>query len=286
MAEWGVIALRTIGLFVLLLLAFPLLGRRSVASMNMLEVIISIVTATMIALIALKVVPNLAYGLLALFIWFAGILILQYFIQKSKWAQDRITGKEIIVIKNGKVLEENLQSARLTGEELLSQLRRKNIFSLADVEFALLEANGEITTLLKREKQPLTPNDLRVKVSVYQEPQTVILDGNIMDEPLTTAGLNREWLLNQLEQIGVTLDNVFIAQVDSMGELYVDLFDDTIQTPQPTTKQLLLSTLEKLEADFLSHELETENQEWKRNYQQYAQRIKEIIAKLEPYLST
>lgn len=286
MEEWGIIALRTIGLFGLLLLTLPLLGRRPVSSMTMLDIILSIVTACMIALIALNVVPNLAYGLVALLIWFAGIFILQYFIQKSKWAHDHISGKEIIVIKNGKVLEENLQSAKLTGEELLAQLRRKNVFSMADVEFAVMEANGEITTLLKREKQPLTANDFRVKVSAYQEPQTVILDGNILDEPLTTMGLNREWLNNQLDQLGVSLHNVFLAQVDSMGELYVDLFDDVLQIPQPTTKQLLLSTLKKVEADFMSYGLETENPEWKQKYQDHAQQLKKIIEQLEPHLNT
>lgn len=104
------------------------------------------------------------------------------------------------MIKEGKVLEENLHSARLTGEELLSQLRRKNIFQVADVEFAVMEANGDITPLLKREQQPLTPKYLRIKVSTYKEPQTVILDGKILDEPLTMMGVKRAWLLRTGDQ--------------------------------------------------------------------------------------
>lgn len=151
MAEWVVILLRTIGLFALLLLLMPLVGRRPLSAMTMLDFILGIVAACMIALISLNVIENFALGLLALFLWFIGIIALQYFIQKSKWAHDLIAGKEIVVIKNGKVLEENLQSSNLTAEELLAQLRRKNIFSMADVEFAVLEANGDITTLLKRE---------------------------------------------------------------------------------------------------------------------------------------
>ncbi|WP_051541382.1 DUF421 domain-containing protein [Caldalkalibacillus mannanilyticus] len=201
-------------------------------------------------------------------------------------AHDHIYGKEIVVIKEGKIMEENLHSARLTGEELLSQLRRKNVFHLADVEFAVMEANGDITTLLKREKQPLTPKDMRINVSAMKEPQTVILDGKIMDEPLTNLGLNRKWMKQELDKIGISAENIFIAQVDSMGELYVDLFDDSIQLPPPSSKQLLLATLKKIEADFMTYALETKNQEWKQKYSHYAAEMKEISSRLEPHLKT
>ncbi|GAA0359909.1 DUF421 domain-containing protein [Bacillus horti] len=286
MSEWGIIVLRTVLLFFLVIIAFPLFGRKSISSMTMLDFILVFVSGSMIALIALNVIENLAFGLIALLLWTGGILALQYAIQKSKWAHQHIAGKEIVVIKNGKILEENLHVAKMTGEELLSQLRRKDIFSMADVEFAVLEANGDITTLLKRDKQPVTPNDLRVKVNEYQEPQTVMLDGNILDEPLTTIGLNRDWLLEQLQQIGVAEENIFLAQVDSMGELYIDTFDDVIQIPQPSAKALLLATLKKLEAQFRQFSFETQNPEWKSKYEQHAQQIHEVLNRLEPYLDT
>lgn len=286
MAEWLVILYRTVGLFILLLLVIPIFGRRPLSGMTTFDYIAGTVTAGMIALIALNLIPNAMVGLMGLFLWTFSILVVQFLTQKSKWAHDHIYGKEIVVIKEGKIMEENLHSARLTGEELLSQLRRKNVFHLADVEFAVMEANGDITTLLKREKQPLTPKDMRINVSAIKEPQTVILDGKIMDEPLTNLGLNRKWMKEELDKIGISAENIFIAQVDSMGELYVDLFDDSIQLPQPSSKQLLLATLKKIEADFMTYALETKNQEWKQKYSHYAAEMKEISSRLEPHLKT
>lgn len=284
--EGFIIVLRTLGLFILLVLVAPLLGRKPLSGMTNFDYTIGLVTAIMIGLIALNVVPNLVHGLVALFIWFVSILVIQFLIQKSKWAHDHFYGKEIVVIKEGKIMEENLHSARLTGEELLSQLRRKQIFKASDVEFAVMEANGDITALLKRDNQPLTPKDMRINVSTYQEPQTVILDGKIMDEPLTTLGLNRSWLLTELKKIGISGENVFLGQVDSMGELFVDLFDDSIQIPKPASKELLMSTLIKIEADFMTYALETKNKEWKNNYANYAKEIDKITVHLEPYLKT
>lgn len=284
MEEGLIIAFRTLGLFVLLLLLFPLLGRKPMSGMTAFDYVSGLVVGLMIALIALNVVTNLAFGLLGLFLWFVAILIVQYLIQKSKWAHDHMYGKEKVIIKEGKVLEENLHSAKLTGEELLSQLRRRNIFQVADVEFAVMEANGDLTTLLKRDKQPITPMDMNIVVNPMKEPQTVILDGNIMDEPLTTLGLNRDWLFDQLNQMGISTENIFIGQVDSMGELYVDTFDDALQLPKQTTKQLLLSTLQKAEADFMQYGLETKQQEWKKRYEYYATSMNKLIKRIEPYL--
>jgi len=254
--------------------------------MTYFDIITAFVLGGMGALVALGVVENLRLGLIAIAIWFLAIGAIQFLIQKSKWAHDHFYGKEVVVIKEGKVLEENLHSAGLTGEELLSQLRRRNVFQLADVEFAIMEANRDITVLPKRDRQPLTPKDMRIQVSSIKEPQTVILDGNFMDEPLSAIGLNRNWLKTELNKIGLSKENVFLAQVDSMGELYIDVYNDAMQLPQPSAKALLMASLEKIEADFITYSMDSENPEWHKNYNKFAKEMKLIIKELEPHLNT
>src|SRR5690606_38998165 len=122
--------------------------------------------------------------------------------------------KGTVLIKDGKVLEDNLKKERLTSDELMGKLRGQQVFRMSDVEFALMEPSGAINVLLKKEQMPITPSHLGIKVAPEQEPQTVIMDGNIMDEPLATMGLSRQWLNTELEKIGVTLANVYLGQVD------------------------------------------------------------------------
>lgn len=254
--------------------------------MTYFDIVTAFVLGGMGALVALGVVESLRLGFIGIAIWFLAIGAIQFLISKSKWAHDHFYGKEVVVIKEGKVLEENLHSAGLTGEELLSQLRRKNVFQLADVEFAIMEANRDITVLPKRDSQPLTPKDMRIHVSSIKEPQTVMLDGNFMDEPLSTLGLNRNWLKTELNKIGLAKENVFLAQVDSMGELYIDVYNDSMQLPQPSVKALLLASLEKVEADFITYSMDSENPQWQKNYNKFAKEMKLIIKKLEPHLNT
>ena len=106
----------------------------------------------------------------------------------------------------------------------------------------------------------------------------------MLNEGLTNIGLNKGWLKTELENKGVDLENVFIGQVDSSGDLYLDLFDDMIQVPKTQVKEMLYASIEKSQADLMSFALETKNEAAKSMYLKNAEKLKKIIEKLEPYL--
>lgn len=284
MSEWIEIILRSIGMFFVALLMIRILGKKNPTKMTPFKYINYNVLGIIITLISVKVIKNIYFGITALGIWFLLSLAIDYLSIKSKWVDDLVNGQETVLVKHGKVMEENLMQERLTGKDLLRELRTKNAFSFADVEFALMESNGDINVLLKSEKKPITPHDLGWKVAPQTAPQTAILDGNILDEALTNLGLNRGWLDAQLESAGVTVENVFIGQVDSSGDLYLDLFDDKIQLPTPQVKELIYANFEKSFADLMSYALETESQKAKLMYTDNAEKIKDLMVDLEPYL--
>lgn len=278
------ILLRSAALFFLVLLLVRIMGKRQIARMTPFHFISYSVIAILTALISANIIRNIAFGFISLGVWVLFSIALDYLSLRSKLLHDLINGRETILVKQGKVMEENLKQLRFTGEELLKELRFKNVFNLADVEFAVMESTGEMNVLLKSDKKPLTPYDLGKKVAPKSSPQTVILDGNIVDESLSNMGLNQRWLKTQLEGMGVSLDNVFIGQVDSSGDLYVDLFDDSIQIPEPKVKEMLYANLEKSQADLLTFSLETENKQAKSMYAADAEKLQKVLENLEPYL--
>jgi uncharacterized membrane protein YcaP (DUF421 family) len=284
MEKWIIVLIRTISLFFLTLIITRIIGKGSLSKATPFKLVSYMTISIVSALIVLGLVKNIAFGFLALGTWTIFFLALDYLSLKSKMLHDLINGKETVLIKAGKVMEENLMKARLTGEELLRELRNKNAFSLADVEFAVMEVTGDINVMLKSDKKPITPHDMQRKVSPAAEAQTVILDGNILDEHLSDLELNREWLNVKLSSIGVSIHNVFIGQVDSSGDLYLDLFDDLLEVAQPKVKELLYANLSKIQADFLSFALETENSKAKEMYSKNADKMKKIMDQLEPYL--
>lgn len=284
MSEWIVILLRSIVLFFLILIALRFIGKRSITRISPFNFVTYVFIAGITALIAVNIIENWALGIIALGVWVVLTIGLEYIAMKSKWVHDWVNGKETILIKQGKIMEENLAQVRLTGEELLRELRNKNVFNLADVEFAVLETTGELDVFLKSDKKPLTAHDLGHKVAPQAEPQTVILDGNIVTESLANIGLTSQWLTSQLESTGVSLDNVFLGQVDSSGDLYLDLYNDVFPMPQPKVKELLYANLEKIQADLMTYSLSTDDTTVKEMYIKNTEKIRNVMTMMEPYL--
>lgn len=284
MKTWLVVLFKSIGLFFLTLILVKIMGKKYTSKMTPFNFINYAIIAILVSLVSLNMISNWAFGIVALVVWIVLPVLLDYLSMKSKIVYDLINGKETILVKEGKVMEDNLSQVRFSGEDLLREMRSKNVFNLADVEFAVMESTGDINVILKSDKKPVTPHDLGIKVSPQSAPQTVILDGNVINESLSNMGFNQGWLNAQLENLGVTLDNVFIGQVDSSGELYVDLFDDLIKIPQSNVKELLYANIEKSQADLMSYALETENKKAKAMYTNNANKLKNVMEKLKPYL--
>lgn len=284
MQNWIIVVFRTMILFFLNLVIVRIIGKVNLAKMTPFKFVTYMIIAIISAAISLGLIGNIVFGILALAVWFLLSLAIDYLSIKSKFIHDFINGRETILMKDGKVMEDNLMGVRYTGEELLRELRSKNAFNLADVEFAVMESTGEVNVLLKSEKQPITSHDLQRKVAPADEPETVVLDGNILDESLKNRGLTREWLKAQLSNFGVSLDNVFIAQVDSSGDIFIDTFDDSIQIQQSQVKELLYASISKVQADLFTFSLETNNPQIKKMYSHNADKIKKMMYELEPYL--
>ncbi|HBC91345.1 MAG TPA: hypothetical protein DCZ10_00165 [Pelotomaculum sp.] len=284
MPEWLVFLLRSAGLLLITLFLVRLIGKRQTARLTFFDLVTGVTIAVIAAAISINLVANPINGLIALAVWTIFPALIYVLSMKYKAVRDIVQGKETILINHGKVLEDKLLEARFTPEDLLSQLRKKNAFNVADVEFAVMEPTGELSVLLKKDKQPATPKSLGMEVGRESVPQTVILDGVVMDEPLAAMGLNRGWLHTELEKAGVAPENVFIAQVDSVGQLYLDLFDDTLQVPKPKTKELVHTTLKKCQADCELFALAAKNHKAKEMYESSSRLLAEAVRDLEPLL--
>lgn len=283
MPLWVVILLRSLFIFFLLLFLVRIMGKRNPSRLIPFRFVIYVILGVMAALTAVGVIPILP-GVLVLAVFSLFPVGLDLLSSRSKFVHDIVNGRETVLVKEGKIMEENLNKGRLTGEDLLRELRYKSVFSVNDVEFAVMESNGDINIVLKSDKKPVTPKDLEWKVSPQTEPQTVILDGSILNEPLTEMGLNQNWLFQQLESMGIAQENVFIGQVDTAGELYVDLFDDSVNLSKPRVREMLYANLEKAQGDISGFALETEDPEAKEIYAGSAQKLEGLLEKLRPHL--
>ncbi|MGK5511868.1 DUF421 domain-containing protein [Brevibacillus formosus] len=284
MPDWLSILLRSIGAVAYLFLLTKIIGKRQIKQLTYIEYIVGISIGSIAAFMATEMDGPVYHSLIAMGIFALFPYLMEWLSLKSKFLRDLFEGKSTVLIKEGKILEDNLKKERLTAEDLMEQLRIKNVFRVADVEFALMETSGEVSVLLKSESQPVTPKHLELTVAPSEENQVVIMDGVIMDEPLATAGLNRRWVRTELQKAGVALENVFLGQVDKGGELYLDLYDDKLMVPGAQAMKLAFATLKKCQADLELYALNTKNEQMKRTYQTDSEQLQQIIDQVKPFM--
>lgn len=283
--EWTLVILRSVFILIILFAITKWLGKRQISQLSFIEYIAGMTIGDIAAQVSTGLDSKFFHGVFAILIFavvpfLTGILSL-----KNKTARDFFEGKSTVLIKDGKILEDNLKKEKYTSDELLELLRGKDAFSVADVEFAVLEPSGELNVLLKKDRQPLTAKDIGLKVANEKEPQTVIMDGNVLDEPLSASGHNRAWLHAELEKLGVVIENVFLGQVDSYGQLTIDIYNDKLQMPSPQNKPLLLASLKKCHADLELFSLETKSKSASEMYSKNACRNDKYFIKLSSFHS-
>lgn len=284
MPQWLEVAWRTLVAVGVLFVMTKLLGKRQITQLSLFEYITGITIGNLSAYIPLDLESKWYLGLVSLGVWVVCALAIEFLQMKSKKARDLLDGKGTILIKGGKILEDNLKKERLTTDELLETLRTKNVFRMADVEFAIMEPNGSVNVLLTRENQPLTAKHLGIKVGPEYEPQAVIMDGKIMDEPLATIGKSRAWLNTELAKAGVAVENVFLAQVDSYGQINFDFYDDQLKAPEPQSKAVLYANLKKCEADLELFALSVRDGDTKKMFEDCSDQMLQVLKDVKPLL--
>ena len=108
-----------------------------------------------------------------------------------------------------------------TLNDLLEQLRIQSISNISDVEYAILETNGQLSVIQKSQKRPVSPEDLNIKTKYEGLSLELIIDGRLIYKNLEKAGLDEVWLKNELKKQGIDdIKNVFFASLDTQGSLF------------------------------------------------------------------
>lgn len=215
--------------FVALLIFTRILGKTQISQMSIFEYISGITIGS----IAGELTTDLSGRPWPMFVglaaWIALTFMTQFASLKSRWLGKMMDGEPVIVVQNGQILERNLGLLRLRGGELASMLRTQGVFDLQQVEFAILEPRGELSVLMRSQNRPVTPADLQIPTKYEGIGVELVIDGEIMDQNLQRLGVNHAWLKAKCEEQGIrSMNEVFLAILDSQGKLYIDRYADRV----------------------------------------------------------
>jgi len=218
-------SIRTLLGFIVLLVLTRLLGKKQLSQMTFFTYITGIALGNIAGEMVLSKEINVIAGIVTMSIWAFLTILIERVSLKSAVIRVLFDGEPAIVIKKGIIQSKAMAISKLNMDDLTMLLREKDVFSVRDVDYAILEPNGKLSVLKKQEQESPTKKDLQVPVQerLYL-PTELIVDGNIVKRNLTELQLSREWLDEQLNKLGVhSVHDVFFAELQSDGTVYVDM---------------------------------------------------------------
>jgi uncharacterized membrane protein YcaP (DUF421 family) len=218
------VILRSAAAFFLLLFVCRLMGKKLISHLTFFDFATGITIGALAAAMSIRLGVPVIHAATALIVWTVLTILVDLTILKSVPVRKIIDGEPTIIIQNGKLLERNMARNRYNIDDLMQQLRERNIFDPSQVEFAVLEPNGELSVLPKTQHQPLTPSRINLATPYQGMVSALIKDGRVLDQNLGQNHLTREWLFTELKRRGVPdISGVLYAALDTNGHLFIDL---------------------------------------------------------------
>ena len=212
--------IRAIILYIVVLVVMRLMGKREIGQLQPFELAISIMIADLASVPMSELGIPLTSGIIPILALLVMYMLISILNMKSVNFRKIMSGKPAMLIYRGKINEEALRKESITINELQERLRVDNIFNLGDVEYAILETNGELTVIQKPEKRTLTPQDLNITPDYEGIPYDLVVEGKIMHENLKTLGKDEIWLKKQLKKFDANPENTLVATIDGKGQFF------------------------------------------------------------------
>jgi uncharacterized membrane protein YcaP (DUF421 family) len=216
-------SLRTLVGFTILLILTRLLGKKQLGQLTIFTYITGIALGNMAGDMVVHRDIKLIDGVAGLAVWALLTFIVELISLKSSKGRVLLDGEPAIVIKKGVIMQKELTAQRLNMDDLTMLLRINNVFSIKDVDYAILEPNGQLSVLKKSGLESVTKKDMQIQPDNIEYLSTeIIVDGKLVSKNLKELNLNHEWLDQQLKQVGLnSVKDVFFAELQSDGSLYI-----------------------------------------------------------------
>jgi uncharacterized membrane protein YcaP (DUF421 family) len=229
--HWSDILIRTMLAFILLLLATRILGKQMRSKMTHANFVTNITLGSLTGAIILDHNITLGDLLLAIAAFTAVAFLASMFSLWNHRTRRVLTGRPIELVRDGKILEQEMKHSRIAMDNLVQQLRLRGVFDISHVQLAMMEPNGEVSVLMKPEHRDLKFGELMqlLQKQVPQEkmPVELIIDGGVLTENLHKAKLDLAWLMQELDKHGANdVTEVAYAVLTSKDKLYIDKYSD------------------------------------------------------------
>lgn len=217
----AIIFVRTVILYFAILISMRIMGKRQLGEMEISEFIVAALIADLAATPLQDIGIPLLNGLVPIIIMFCFEIIIAGLNMRSVKLRKLTYGRPEIIVRGGKIIREAMHKNRFTLDELMQELRAQGLTDTAQVEYAVLETNGQLSIILKSGNQPATASQMGVDADDVSYAHIIINEGRILDNNLKLLGRDRRWLANELKRQNLrSADEVYILTLSENGSVF------------------------------------------------------------------
>lgn len=210
------ICFRTILVLVILFFITKMMGKKQISELNFFDYVVGITIGSIAADISLDIEKNMIAGIAALFIYGFISYIISFVSIKSILARRFFIGVPTVLVEKGKIIESGLKKSKIDVNDLLMEARENGYFNLDEIDYALMEVNGNISFLPKEKEKPVTKRDMKIKCSNEGLTVNAIIDSKYMVNNMKAINKDKEWLDHELKVNGYdNYDNILLATIDN-----------------------------------------------------------------------
>lgn len=216
MSDFFNICFRTILVLIILFFITKMMGKKQISELNFFDYVVGITIGSIAADISLDIEKNMIAGIAALFIYGFISYIISFVSIKSILARRFFIGVPTVLVEKGKIIESGLKKSKIDVNDLLMVARENGYFNLDEIDYALMEVNGNISFLPKEKEKPVTKKDIKIKCSNEGLTVNAIIDSKYMANNMKAINKDKEWLDHELKVNGYdNYDNILLATIDN-----------------------------------------------------------------------
>lgn len=216
MSDFLNICFRTILILIILFFITKMMGKKQISELNFFDYVVGITIGSIAADISLDIEKNMIAGIAALFIYGFISYIISFVSIKSILARRFFIGVPTVLVEKGKIIESGLKKSKIDVNDLLMEARENGYFNLDEIDYALMEVNGNISFLPKEKEKPVTKKDIKIKCSNEGLTVNAIIDSKYMANNMKAINKDKEWLDHELKVNGYdNYDNILLATIDN-----------------------------------------------------------------------
>ncbi|MBR0446160.1 MAG: DUF421 domain-containing protein [Oscillospiraceae bacterium] len=213
--------LRAVFLYLVVIAVIRLLGKRQLGQLEPSEVAVTMLIADLASFPMQETGISILSGIVPILAVLGMEVVLSFLSMRNIKIRKMLCGKPVILMENGRFLQENMRKNRVTLDELISQLRQNNVIDPSVVQYAILETGGNLSVFVRGEERPATAKEAGITPQPDSLPVTIISDGRILEENLHRAGKDTRWLQKILSKEKLTPRETFLLTVDSDNKISV-----------------------------------------------------------------